>query len=78
MLRVQVDFNTLTEDRKRVRINERVHSDLLDQLRAGTRIACYQDEDDFEVEGIIEIDQDQDGTQWWFVRLDWSTRRDLA
>ena len=47
-------------------------------FRTGLRVILFQDEDDFEVEGIIERDTvDDGGYQGWYAIIDWSTRRDL-
>ncbi len=80
MQRVRADFNTmnayvgkndhLADERRRVWLNPRPY------LRPGLRVTLYQDEDDFEVEGVVQHDEEF-GDQGWYALIDWSTRRDL-
>jgi hypothetical protein len=73
MLRIPVDFNTITADEKeRVHINTFVFNDLAQKLHNGLRVVLF--EPDLEVEATVEFDND---LQEWFGIPDWSTRIDL-
>jgi hypothetical protein len=77
MRRVYADFNTmnayvgrndhLSDEGRRVWLNPQPF------FCPGLRVLLFQDADDFEVEGVIERDEDYD----WYAIIDWSTRRDL-
>jgi hypothetical protein len=72
MIRIPVDFNTASSDKKkRVYINTRVDKWLLDYLKPGLRVLLY--EPDLEVEAVVEYDEEYQG---WFGIPDWSTRYD--
>ncbi len=49
----------------------------LAQVSEGQRVLLYQDEDDFEVEGVVGRLRIR-GRDLWYARPDWATRRDLA
>jgi hypothetical protein len=76
MLRIPVDFNAMTSDRRRVQINKHLNEQLLNNIDSGSRVILYTP-NELEVEGTIEIDQDENGTKWWYGVPDWSTVRDL-
>lgn len=72
VLRVSVDFNTMTMDpERRVNIPTHVHPDLLDVLYEGMPIVVYDEEIEFH--GTVE----HLGGQEWWVRLDPDTYREL-
>lgn len=62
MLRIPVDFNAMTSDGTRVRINEVYNRDLIVDLIGGERVLL--DGDDVFTEGIIEIQTDEEGNEW--------------
>jgi hypothetical protein len=76
MLRIRVDFNAMTPDRKRVPINEHTQPDL-QEFFAGRHVVVYEPED-FEVEAVLEKSTLEDGREVWDAVLDWITRRDLS
>ncbi|HEY8602313.1 MAG TPA: hypothetical protein VIL85_28075 [Thermomicrobiales bacterium] len=81
--RVNADFNTmntcvgrndhLVDERQRVWLTQQPF------FRPGLRVILFQDDDDFEVEGVIERDkyQGQCGDDGWYAIINWSTCRDL-
>jgi hypothetical protein len=73
LMRIYVDFNTMTMDaQERVFINTEVQKDLATHLRPGLSVVLYDEE--MEVEGIVEFDGEH---QVWLGRPNWATRRDL-
>lgn len=83
MHRVQADFNTMNayvgQNDHRTGERRRVWLTPQSCFRIGLRVILFQDEDDFEVEGVIERDTEQDSSGYkdWYAVIDWSTRRDL-
>jgi len=81
LIRVQVDFNelnALVDDLTDVvYFSDHAHSNFLAQVSEGQRVLLYQDEDDFEVEGVVGRLRIR-GRDLWYARPDWATRRDLA
>jgi hypothetical protein len=75
MIRLPVDFNNMTEDRKRVQINKPSFEGLPRGLYPGERVILYTP-GDFEVEGTIEVETDERG-EWWYGVIDWATTHDL-
>lgn len=80
--RVQVDFNQLNmigDDNLTdvVYFNPHVetHRALLAAIQEGQRVMLYQDEGDFEVEGVVARSPHSDT---WYARPDWTTFRDLS
>ena len=83
MHQVYADFNTmniytgrndhLVDERKRVWLNPQPF------FQTGLHVVLFQDDDDFEVEGIIERDTEHNDSSYrgWYAVIDWSTRRDL-
>jgi hypothetical protein len=76
MLRIRVDFNAMTPDRKRVPINEHIQPNL-QEFFVGRRVVVYEPED-LEVEAVLEKTTLEDGREVWDAVLDWSTRHDLS
>ncbi len=76
LIRISVDFNTLTPDDKQVFVNKYVHKDLLEHIEPGTRVILYE-EHEFEVEAIIAPVELETGEIHWYGTPDWSTQRDL-
>jgi len=76
VLRIYVDFNEMTADGKRVLIN--TYSDQLvrDVLHPGLKVLLYTP-GDLEVAGVVELDIDANGTEWWYGVPDWTTVREL-
>jgi len=77
VIRVPDDFNSMTEDGKRVFINTQVFPDFRNILVPGQRVILFT-EGDVELQGTIEIDTDPEGTKWWYGVIDWSTQRDIS
>jgi len=81
LIRVQVDFNelnALVDDLTDVvYFSDHAHPTFLAQVSEGQRVLLYQDEDDFEVEGVVGRLRIR-GRDLWYARPDWATRRDLA
>lgn len=77
MLRIHVDFNSMTKDGEKVWINTTVDDFLLPSLYEGLRVIVYEP-DDFQVEATIVVEKDKNGNDWWYGILDWSTRRELS
>lgn len=76
MLRIRVDFNSLTPDGKRVPINEHIQPDMW-RFVEGNRVIVYEP-DDLEVEAILERLVLEDGKEVWDAIIDWPTRRNLT
>ena len=73
VVRLYVDFNTMTTDPKaRVAINTQLQPALAQDLRPGVVVTLYDEE--MEVDALVEFDE-QD--QVWLGQPHWSTRRDL-
>ena len=73
VVRLYVDFNTMTSDPKeRVSINTQIQPALAKDLRPGLVVTLYDEE--MEVDALVEFDE-QD--QVWLGQPHWSTRRDL-
>ncbi len=81
VMRVQVDFNELNaivgDLTDVVYFSDHAHANFLAQVSEGQRVLLYQDEDDFEVEGVVGR-LHFGGSDLWYARPDWGTRRDLA
>jgi hypothetical protein len=81
MLRVYCDFNDCTTDERYwiLWYGGRPLQDQVDQLglKDHTRVLLYQDDDDFEVEGIFLLNQTDIYTNKGIVcvRPEWTTRR---
>lgn len=76
MLRLLVDFNAMSQDGKRVRINmKHGNSAFKERLRPGLKVLLS--EPDLEVEAVLELEIDEQGREWWYGVIDWSTMRDL-
>jgi ethanolamine ammonia-lyase large subunit len=74
MLRVFVDYNTISDDeRERVAINTVIFKYLLEHLQPNLPIILY-DNESLEVNAVAEFDQED---QAWYGIPDWSTRREL-
>lgn len=73
MIRVRVDFNSMTADRRKVPIWDET---AISALYPGLRIMLFEP-DDFEVEAVAEPETQENGDIWWFAVIDWSTSRDL-
>mgnify|MGYP001614138995 CR=1 FL=1 len=74
VVRLYVDFNTMTTDPKaRVYINTQIQPALAQDLRPGLVVTLYDEE--MEVDARVELDE-QD--QVWLGQPHWSTRRDLS
>ena len=72
VMRLYVDFNTMTTDPKdRVYINTQLQPALAQDLRPGLVVTLYDEE--MEVDALVEFDE-QD--QVWLGQPHWSTRRD--
>ncbi|GIK65391.1 MAG: hypothetical protein BroJett018_31850 [Chloroflexota bacterium] len=76
LLRISVDFNSLSLDGKMVRINTDIHQYLLNILYPGLRVILYASHD-LEVEAMIHCEQDSQGQDWWYGIPDWDTLRYL-
>ncbi len=76
MLRIRVDFNSLTPDAQRVPINEHVQPDI-EKFTEGNRVIVYEP-GDLEVEAILERFVLEDGREVWDAIIDWPTRRNLS
>jgi len=76
MLRISVDFNSITPDGDCVQINTNYHSELLGVLQEGMKVILYT-EHDIQVEAILETIP-FNGEIFWYGRADWSTLEDLA
>ena len=80
MRRVCADFNTMNAyiERNDHLVDERRRVWLSPQpfFHPGLRVILFQDEDDFEVEGVIERDEyhGHSGDDGWYAIIDWSTR----
>lgn len=73
VVRLYVDFNTMTTDPKeRVYINTQLQPALAKDLRPGLVVTLYDEE--MEVDAVVGFDE-QD--QVWLAQPHWSTRRDL-
>lgn len=73
MLRIHADFNSMTADGTKVYIHVR---DLRNELQPGLHVLLYEP-NDFQVEAVIELNKDEDGTEWWLGVPDWTTCQDL-
>src|SRR6266571_3282781 len=74
VVRLYVDFNTMTTDPKeRVYINTQLQPALAQDLRPGLVVTLYDEE--MEVDALVEFDE-QD--QVWLGQPHWSTRRDVV
>jgi intein/homing endonuclease len=76
MIRISADFNELSIDHSRVTLGGEHGPRNLEHLKEGERIIVYE-ENDFEVEGIVEIIFHDRHGRIWFAILDWDTQRDL-
>ncbi len=76
LLRIGVDFNSLSTDGTMVRINTVVFKHLLEILHPGLRVILYASHD-LEVEAMIHCEEDKRGQNWWYGIPDWDTMRDL-
>jgi len=72
---IEVDFNSMTKDGKRVLVNTTFRPELLKRIFPNQEVVLYT-ANDVEVDGHIEMDKDADGREWWYGVPDWSTRRD--
>jgi len=72
---IEVDFNSMTKDGKRVLVNTTFRPELLKHIFPNQEVVLYT-VNDIEVDGHIEMDKDTDGREWWYGVPDWSTRRD--
>ncbi len=81
LIRVQVDFNdlnALVDDLMDVvYVSDQAYPTVLAQVSDGQRVLLYQDDDDFEVEGVMGRLRIH-GCDVWYARPDWATHRDLA
>ena len=74
MIRIAVDFNTMTMDpQERVWIPVRAAQQLAHCLKPGLSIVLY--DESLEVEAVAEYDEVDEG---WWARPDQATYRDLA
>lgn len=76
MLRIRVDFNSMSQGGDKVLINVIVQPELLDQMYPGLRVILYEPHD-IQVEATIELECRSDGIQFWWGVADWSTLQDL-
>ena len=73
VVRLYVDFNTMTTDLKeRVYLNTQIQPALAQDLQPGLVVTLYDEE--MEVDARVEFDE-QDRV--WLGQPHWSTRRDL-
>ncbi|MBZ0316954.1 MAG: 2-amino-4-hydroxy-6-hydroxymethyldihydropteridine diphosphokinase [Anaerolineae bacterium] len=76
LLRISVDFNSLSLDGKMVRINTDIHQYLLNILHQGLRVILYTSQD-LEVEAIIHCEKYKQDQDLWYGIPDWDTLRYL-
>lgn len=74
LMRIYVDFNTMTMDpQERVSINTDMQQDLAVRLHPGLSVVLYDEE--MGVEGTVEFDGEH---QQWLAHPYWMTRHDLS
>jgi hypothetical protein len=76
MLRIRVDFNSLSMDGEKVQINTIFQPSLLDQIYPGLKVILFEP-NDMHVEAEIELEVLNDGSEIWWGVADWTTRQDL-
>ncbi|MBI5930670.1 MAG: 2-amino-4-hydroxy-6-hydroxymethyldihydropteridine diphosphokinase [Chloroflexi bacterium] len=76
LIRVHVDFNSLSMDGEMVRINTHTNKHLLGILHPGLRVILYASHD-LEVEAIIHREKYKQDQDLWYGIPDWDTRHDL-
>ena len=83
MMRLQTDFNALPSDERAwlLLFEMRPLDDLTTiGLAEGDRVRLFQDEGDFDVEGVVgfgPVGPPALPEPRWFVAVDWSTLRDV-
>ena len=75
MLRIRVDFNSLSPDGTRVPISKYVGVSF-QQFYTGRRVILYEPSD-FEVEAVLVYLSHGSTSDEWDAAVDWSTKRNL-